>query len=323
MRKKCLKRRRFVVAQQVLNRRVHAAALKVAQDMQGKIILITGANSGIGKETTRALAKKGAVIVMACRNLNKANPVCEAIKQESGNEKIELMQIDLASLSSTREFINQFYQKYHQLNVLINNAGVMCAEREETAERFNRVMATNYLGPFLLTNLLLPLLKQTPGSRIINVSSVAHMWGHIDLNDLNLKKRFSFTGTYAPSKLALVFFTQELAERLRDTNITINALHPGIVATNLYRIGPEGKWYQSLFSRIVRCVMISPEEGAETSIYLASSDLVRGVTGKYFYKLHPVWVSPRCRDKKLQKSLWQLSARLTGLSNDNLPMKSA
>ena len=302
---------------------MHAAALKVARDMQGKMILITGANSGIGKETTRALAKKGAVIVMACRNLNKANPVCEAIKQESGNEKIEVMQMDLTSLSSIKEFINQFCQKYQQLNILINNAGVMCAEREETTERFNRVMATNYLGPFLLTNLLLPLLKQTPESRIINVSSVAHLWGHIDLNDLNLEKRFSFTGPYASSKLAIVFFTQELAERLRNTNITVNALHPGVVATNLYRIGPEGRWYQSLFSRIVSCVMISPEEGAQTSIYLASSDLVRGVTGKYFYKRHPIWVSPKCRDKKLQKGLWQLSEQLTGLSNDNLPLKTA
>jgi NAD(P)-dependent dehydrogenase (short-subunit alcohol dehydrogenase family) len=291
--------------------------------MQGKIILITGANSGIGKETTRALAKKGAVIVMACRNLNKANPVCEAIKLESGNEKIEVMQLDLASVSSIKEFINQFCQKYQQLNVLINNAGVMCAEREETAEGFNRVMATNYLGPFLLTNLLLPLLKQTPESRIVNVSSVAHLWGHIDLNDLNLGKRFSFTGPYASSKLALVFFTQELAERLRDTDITVNALHPGVVATNLYRIGPEGRWYQSLFSRMVRCIMISPEEGAQTSIYLASSDLVRGVTGKYFYKQNPTWVSPKCRDKRLQKGLWQLTERLAGLSNDNLPMKTA
>lgn len=291
---------------------VYTAALEVAQNMQGKIVLITGANSGIGKETTRALAKKGAVIVMACRNLNKANPACEAIKQESGNEKIEVMKIDLASLSSIKEFVNQFCQKYQQLNVLINNAGVMCAEREETAEGFNRVLATNYLGPFLLTNLLLPLLKQTPESRIVNVSSVAHLWGHIDLNGLNLGKRFSFTGPYASSKLGLIFFTQELAERLKDTNITVNALHPGVVATNLYRIGPEGRWYQSLFSRIVRWVMISPAEGAQTSIYLASSDLVRGVTGKYFYKQNPTWVSPKCRDKKLQKSLWQLSERLTG-----------
>ena len=250
---------------------------------------------------------------MACRNLNKSNPVCEAIKQESGNEKIEVMQIDLTSLSSIREFVDQFCRKYRQLNVLINNAGAIWGGKEATVDGFNRVMATNYLGPFLLTNLLLPVLKQTPESRIVNVSSVAHMWWRINLNDLNLKRRFSFTGPYASSKLAVVLFTQELAERLRDTNITVNALHPGVVATNLYRIGPEGSWYQSLFSRIVKFVMISPEEGAQTSIYLASSDLVRGVTGKYFYKLHPVWVSPKCRDKKLQKSLWQLSERLTGL----------
>jgi len=284
-------------------------------DMQGKLVLITGANSGIGKETTRGLAKMGAAVVMACRNLTRAVPVGEAIKQESGNSRIEVMQLDLTSQRSIREFSSQFLRKYHQLNVLINNAGVICAGKGETEDGFHRVMATNYLGPFLLTNLLLPLLKQTPEARIINVSSIAHLWGLIDLNDLNLKRRFKFGGSYASSKLALIFFTQELSERLKQTGITVNALHPGVVATDIYRIGPEGSWYQTLFKKILILVMISPRDGAQTSIYLASSDDVRGVTGKYFYKLNPSFVSPKCRDRQLQRGLWQLSEKLTGLSD--------
>jgi NAD(P)-dependent dehydrogenase (short-subunit alcohol dehydrogenase family) len=284
------------------------------QVMQGKIVLITGANSGIGRETARGLAKMGAAVVMACRNLTRAVPVCEAIKRESDNTQIEVMKLDLTSLRSVREFTSQFREKHRQLNVLINNAGVMCAGGGETEDGFHRVMATNYLGPFLLTNLLLPLLKQTNEARIINVSSIAHLWGRIDLNDLNLKKRFRLSGAYSSSKLAIILFTQELSERLKQTGITVNALHPGVVATDIYRIGPEGSWYQALFRKILSLVMISPQDGAQTSIYLASSDDVRGVTGKYFYKVNPRFVSPKCRDMQLQKGLWQLSAKLTRLS---------
>jgi NAD(P)-dependent dehydrogenase (short-subunit alcohol dehydrogenase family) len=288
------------------------------QAMQGKIVLITGANSGIGKETARGLAKMGAAVVMACRNLTRAVPVCEAIKQESGNAQIEVMQLDLTLLRSVREFSSQFQRKYQQLNVLINNAGVMCVGGGETEDGFNRVMATNYLGPFLLTNLLLPLLKQTKEARIINVSSITHLWGRIDLNDINFKRKYRFGGPYASSKLALIFFTQELSEQLQQTDITANALHPGIVATNIYRIGPEGSWYQAGFRRMLSLVMISPQDGAQTSIYLASSDDVRGVTGKYFYKLNPSFVSPKCRNIQLQKGLWQLSEKLTGLTEASL-----
>jgi NAD(P)-dependent dehydrogenase (short-subunit alcohol dehydrogenase family) len=287
------------------------------QAMQGKIVLITGANSGIGKETARGLAKMGAVIIMACRNLTKAVAVSEAIKRESGNDRIEVMHLDLTSLGSVRELASQFVGKYQQLNVLINNAGVMCTGGGETEDGFNRVMATNYFGPFLLTNLLLPLLEQTKEARIINVSSIAHLWGRIDLNDLNFKRKCRFGGPYASSKLALIFFTQELSERLNQTGITVNALHPGVVATDIYRIGPEGSWYQALFRKVLSLVMISPKDGAQTSIYLASSDDVRGVTGKYFYKLNPGFVSPKCRDMQLQKGLWQLSEKLTGLSDAN------
>jgi NAD(P)-dependent dehydrogenase (short-subunit alcohol dehydrogenase family) len=281
--------------------------------MQEKTVLITGADSGIGKETTRSLAQKGATIVMACRNLTKANLVCEAIKQESGNKQIEVMHLDLASISCIREFAGQFSLRHQQLNVLINNAGAFCMKREETPDGFEKSMVTNYLGPFLLTHLLLPLLKQTLEARIINLSSDGHFRGQIDLEDLHQQKKFSSSKAYNASKLAIVFFTQELAERLRDTDITVNALHPGNVATKIWNLWPNGKWYQLLLMKIIFFFLITPREGAQTCIYLASSDEVKEITGKYFYKKRLKEVSPKCRDKQLQKDLWQLSEKLTGI----------
>jgi NAD(P)-dependent dehydrogenase (short-subunit alcohol dehydrogenase family) len=284
--------------------------------MQGKIVVITGANSGIGKETASALAKKGATVVMACRNLPKAAVVCESIQRESGNLQVEVMRLDLASNSSIREFSSQLTGKYPRLDVLINNAGIFNLKRHETEDGFEKTMGVNYFGPFLLTNLLLPLIVQTPAARIVNVGSDAHFSGQIDLDDLNYKKKYPAFGfkAYGTSRLATVFFTQELAERLNDRGIPVNALHPGTVATNIWIIGPNSEGYQKLINRITRSFMLSPEEGAQTSIYLASSDEVKDVTGKYFYKSQPKDVSPQCKDVQLQKDLWQISEKLTGLA---------
>lgn len=281
--------------------------------MHGKIVLITGADGGIGREITKALAQKNATIVMACLDLTEANPVCEDIKQESGNMHIEVMLLDLASISSIREFVKQFSQKYQQLNVLINNAGVFCMKREETQDGFEKTIGTNYLGPFLLTNLLITLLKQTPEARIINVSSNAYFQGQIDLHDLHFQKKYHGFKAYAASKLAIVLFTQELAERLKDTGIAVNALHPGHAATNIWNIWP-GKWYQALLNKIIKWFMISPQQAAQTSIYLASSDEVKNVNGIYFDKKKPKDVSPNAKDMQLQKGLWQLSEKLTRLA---------
>jgi len=280
--------------------------------MQGKIVLITGADGGIGRETTKALAQKGATIVMASLNpATEGIPVCKAIKQESRNPNLEVMQLDLASLDSIREFARQFSQKYKQLSVLINNAGIYCTNREETKDGFEKTIGVNFLGPFLLTHLLLPVLKQTPGARIINLSSNAYFQGKINLSDLHLKKRYHGFKAYASSKLAIVLFTQELAERLQDTGITVNALHPGHVATNIWNMWP-GKWYQALLFKVITWFAHSPQEAAETSIYLASSHEVKGITGKYFEKKKiKEKVSPKSKDRQLQKALWQLSEKLT------------
>jgi len=276
------------------------------------IVLITGADGGIGSETTKGIARKGATIVMACLDLNDAKPVYEDIKRESGNENIEMMHMDLASINSIRAFAAQFSQKYQQLNVLINNAGVFCWKREETEEGFEKTMGVNYLGHFLLTNLLLPVLTQTPGARIFNVSSNAYFRGKIDLNDLHLKKKYKGVNAYNSSKLAVVLFTQELAERLKDTDSTVNALHPGHAATNIWNMWP-GKWYQALLFKILKMLMKPTVEAAQNSIYLASSDEVKGITGKYFDNKKTKDVSPNAKDVQLQKGLWELSEKLTGL----------
>jgi NAD(P)-dependent dehydrogenase (short-subunit alcohol dehydrogenase family) len=281
--------------------------------MQGKTVLITGADGAIGIETTKAIAKEGAAIVMACINKDAADPVSTVIKQESSNQKIEVMQLDLGFLSSIRDFARQFSQKYMQLDVLVNNAGVYCHKRQETQDGFEKHIGINYLGHFLLTNLLLPVLKNAPEAGIINVSSNAYFQGKLDLSDLHLQKKYSGIKGYANSKLAIVLFTQELAERLKDTGITVNAVHPGHVNSSIWNIWP-GKWYQALLDKILKRVMMTPIEGAQTSIYLASSDEVKGITGKYFEKKKPKDVSPQCKDMQLQKGLWELSEKLTGLA---------
>jgi len=284
--------------------------------MKDKIVLITGANSGIGKETTRALAKKGATIIMACRHLEKAEPVGEIIQRESKNPNIEVMKLDLASLKSVRNFTQEFKTRYQKLNVLINNAGVFCMKREETEEGFEKTMGVNHLGHFLLTYELLPILENTPEARIINVSSNAHFSGDLDLGDLHFKRRkYSGFKAYGASRLATVFFTQELAERLKEKDITVNSLHPGHVDTNMWDLwGTERKWYQSIINGIIKLFLISAEEGAQTSIYLASSNEVKGITGKYFAKKKIKAASKKCSDIKLQKELWQLSEQLTGIN---------
>ena len=283
--------------------------------MKDKIVLITGANRGIGKETTRALAKKGATIIMACRHLEKAEPVCEMIQTESKNPNIKVIKLDLASLESVRNFTQEFKARYQKLNVLINNAGVFCMKREETEEGFELTMGVNHLGHFLLTYELLPILGKTPEARIINLSSDAHSSADLDLDDLHFKRRrYSGIKAYGSSRLATVFFTQELAERLKEKDITVNSLHPGHVDTNMWDLW-QGKrrWYYSLLHRIIKLFLISVEEGAQTSIYLASSNEIKGITGKYFAKKKMKAASKKCADIKLQKALWQLSERLTGI----------
>ncbi len=305
--------------------------------MQGKTVLITGADGDIGRETTRGLAQKGAAVIMACIDKNAAMPLCESVKQESGNQNITVMQINLAKLSSIRKFADSFLKEHQQLHVLINNAGVYCHKRSETMDGFENTIGINYLGPFLLTNLLLPVIQNTPDSRIVNVSSDAHFQDKLDLQDFNTEKKYSGRKAYNRSKGALILFTQELAERLQNSTVTVNALHPGHAATGIWNIWP-GTWRQSLITKMINRFMITPEEAALTSIFLATSAEAKGLSGKYFSRtkrkdqgsgMQPregVWPlsahsvvklkepSLQFRDKALQKALWELSEKLTALA---------
>jgi len=283
--------------------------------MQGKVCIVTGANSGIGKATSLGLAQMGATVVMVCRDRTKGEEAQNEIKTKSGNDAIDLLLAELSSQDSIRQLVENFQQHYMQLDVLINNAGGVNLSRRDTVDGFEMTFAVNYLAPFLLTNLLLDKLKASAPARIVNVSSESHESGYIKMDDLQLEKKYRLMRAYGQSKLALVLFTYELARRLQGTGVTANCLHPGFVATNIGQSG-VGRVGRSIVKLIFSSLGISPEEGAKTSIYLASSPDIEGVTGKYFVKSIPVRSAPISYDESLQRQLWEESAKLV-----NLPVK--
>ncbi|ASA23444.1 SDR family oxidoreductase [Paenibacillus donghaensis] len=278
--------------------------------MKDKIVLITGANSGIGKETATKLATKGASLVLACRDIQKANEAREEIIANTGNTRIETMSLDLASFTSIRTFATEFNKRYESLDVLINNAGLMKGSRFETEDGLELTMGVNHFGTFLLTMLLLDRLKESAPSRIITVSSNAHEYGTIDFDDLQSTKNFEGRA-YANSKLANILFTYELARKLQSTGVTANCLHPGMVQSSFYD-HPESIEEKERYD-LLRPNMISVEEGALTSIYLASSPVLEGVTGKYFDKCKEASSSALSYDIQTAKRLWETSLRVVSL----------
>jgi NAD(P)-dependent dehydrogenase (short-subunit alcohol dehydrogenase family) len=280
--------------------------------MQGKVCIVTGANSGIGKATAMGLAQMGATVVMVCRDQTKGEEAQYEIKEKSRNDAINLMLVDLSSQASIRQLAENIQQHYQQIHVLINNAGGVNLSRRETVDGLEMTFAVNYLAPFLLTNLLLDKLKASAHARIVNVSSESHQSGYIKMDDLELEKGYRVMRAYGQSKLALVLFTYELARRLQGTGVTANCLHPGFVATNIGQNG-VGTVGRSITKLIFNILGISPEEGAKTSIYLASSPEIEGVTGKYFIKSIPVRSAPISYDETLQRQLWDESAKLVNL----------
>lgn len=277
--------------------------------MQGKICMITGANSGIGKETALGLASRGAVVVMVCRDRARGEAAQNDVKAKSGNNNVDLLLTDLASQQSIRQLVEDFQRRYPQLHVLINNAGVYMLNRHETVDGLETTFAVNALAPFLLTNLLLDTLKASAPARIINVSSDAHEQGYLNLDDLQSRQGFPFMRAYGQSKLALLMLTYALARRLEGTGVTANALHPGFVATNIGQSGVPA-FLRPLVKLILAIPGISPAEGAKTSIYLASSPDVEGVSGRYFVKSIPVRSAPISYDEALQENLWETCAQL-------------
>lgn len=276
--------------------------------MQGKTVLITGADGDIGRNTVQGIALKGARIVMACLDAQLAEPVRDEIVRQTGNNDIEIMQLDLASQTDIRRFAAEFAARYDRLDVLINNAGVFSLKRFETEDGLERTMGINYFGHYLLTTLLLPVIKRGKNGRIINISSSSYKQATFDPDNLQTRGNYK-TGmeAYSLSKLAIVLLTQEMAEHLQDTGITVNAVHPGHVATGIWNMWEHPKWYQRLFIKILNLFLISPDKGALTSIYLACSDEVAGITGKYFSKQKPVPVKSKYNTPQIQKELWALT----------------
>ncbi len=278
--------------------------------MKDRVVLVTGANSGIGRAASLALAKMGATVVMVARNKERGEAARSEIIRESQNSSVDLLLADLSSLESVRQLATEFQRKYSKLHVLINNAGLFNQRRHVTMDGYEDTFATNYLAPFLLTNLQLDLLKASAPSRIINVSSVGHYNGHINFDDLNLEKDYSGWKAYGQSKLALVLFTHELAKKLQGTAVTVNAVHPGTVATNIWSrpLGPAG-----FIMALPKLFMTTPRQGAETIVYLASSPDAEDLNGEYLEKLKVKKSSDESYNEEIAQRLWDVSAKLTGL----------
>ncbi|MEZ4248743.1 MAG: SDR family oxidoreductase [Polyangiales bacterium] len=276
-----------------------------------KVVLVTGANSGIGKETAAALAKEGAHVVLAIRNRAKGEAAADEIESRTG-VRPELLTLDLASFASIREAAATFLAHHDKLHVLVNNAGLVLDSRTTTVEGFETTFGVNHLGHFLFTQLLLGALKKAAKedreARIVNVSSDAHRWARrgLDWDDLQSEKKYASFDVYAKSKLANLYFTRALARRLEGTGVTVNALHPGVVATEFASSDDVG-FFTSFGFKLVRPFLKTSAQGAATSIFLASSPEVRGVTGKYFAdsKLkHPMRLA---QDDALAERLWTIS----------------
>lgn len=269
-----------------------------------KTILITGANSGIGKSTAMQLAAMGHQIIFIARNLQKAETVKNEIISATSNQQVDYIIGDLLSLAEVRKSAELFREKYAKLDVLINNAGVCLPERRISPDGFEHMFQINHLSHFLLTHLLLDLLKKSDEPRIINVSSAGHKMGKFDPENLQSEKKFGSLSTYCDTKLHNILFTNELADRLAGTGITVNTLHPGVVNTNF---AGEIKGVFGVLNRIAKPLLISARKGAATSVYLATSEEVNGITGKYFAKCRVEEPKNTDINAENQKLLWDLS----------------
>lgn len=276
--------------------------------MQGKVCLVTGSTSGIGKVTARELAGLGATVVMLCRNRAKGEAAQAEIRAVTGNEQVDLIVADLTSQADVRRAVEDFKQQYTQLHILINNAGAIYNKRWVTSDGLEATFALNHLAPFLLTELLLDSLKASTPARIVNVSSMAHISGKINFEDLQCEKKYSPWRAYSQAKLAIILFTYELARQIEGTNVTVNSLHPGVIASNFDQgLGGFTRWGWKLISPLLSSV----ERGAQTTLYLAASPEVEGVTGKYFANRKEKRSSGLSYNEAISQRLWQTSEALT------------
>lgn len=284
--------------------------------MQGKICLVTGATSGIGAVTAEALARLGAEVIVVGRDPNRCQATTGRIRAQTGNPKVHAIVADLSSLADVRRLASEFLARFDRLDVLVNNAGALFLERTETIDGFERTFALNHLSYFLLTNLLLDRLKASAPSRVVVVSSDAHRGASIHFDDLQARSRFRGLRAYGQSKLANVLFAFELARRLDGTGVSVNALHPGVVRSSFFSSAEGMAWW--VMRRLVSLIAISPEQGARTTIHLASAPEVEGISGQYFVKEKPVTPSAAARDEDVARRLWSVSEEMTGLAGSPL-----
>jgi NAD(P)-dependent dehydrogenase (short-subunit alcohol dehydrogenase family) len=278
--------------------------------MTGRTCLITGASSGIGRATAIELARMGATLVLVCRDRSRGEAALAEVQRNARGGGAQLMLADLASQESIRALAREYLATQRPLHVLINNAGVVNTRRSLTIDGIETVFAVNHLAYFLLTHLLLERLRASTPARIVNVASEAHKFGALDFDDLGGERRYRPMRIYGQSKLANILFTYELARRLDGTGVTVNCLHPGAVATGLgFNNGVVAKAIISLLRPFIR----TAEDGARTSIFLASSPAVEGVSGKYFVDCRERRSSPASNDQDAARRLWEVSAQLTGI----------
>jgi NAD(P)-dependent dehydrogenase (short-subunit alcohol dehydrogenase family) len=278
--------------------------------MQGQVCVVTGATSGIGKAAAAALARQGAEVIVVGRDPGRAEATAAAIQADGAPPpKVEIA--DLARLDQVRALAGRLNQNLDRIDVLINNAGLVLNERQVTPDGYEHVFAVNHLAPFLLTNLLRPKLTASAPARVITVSSDAHTAARLDLDDPNLEHGWSSWRSYSNSKLANILFTRELARRLNGTGVTANCLHPGVVRTGF---GRDARPLMRVGITIAKPFMLSPERGADTIVYLASSPDVAAKTGGYYVKRQLREPSAAARDDGLARRLWEISERLTGLA---------
>jgi retinol dehydrogenase 12 len=280
--------------------------------MNGRICVVTGATHGVGLATARALSALGATVVVHGRDLDRARSVAEAIGGATGNREVRAVQADFAELAQVRRLAQQLTSQLPRLDLLINNAGMMSARHARSAEGYDLTFAVNHLAPFLLTNLLLGKLKSSAPARVIVVASEAHRRARLDFADLMNGSVSGLLAAYARSKLANVLFVRALAARLSGSRVTVNALHPGFVHSNLFHASPVAlRW---VLETLVRPFMLSPEQGARTSVYLATASEVAGESGGYYRACRRVAPSAAAQNDADAERLWRESARLTGLA---------
>jgi NAD(P)-dependent dehydrogenase (short-subunit alcohol dehydrogenase family) len=289
------------------------------KDLHDTVCLVTGANSGIGKETAKGLVRLGAHVVMVCRSAERgrdAQAEIQAVAQTAQPSQADATDLHIADLGVQEEVYHlgeTLRAEYDRIDVLVNNAGVLLNDREETPDDIETTFAVNHLAPFLLTHLTLPLLKEAAGrtgeARVVTVTSEAHRGTSINFDDLNAEDSYGMVQAYGQSKLANILFTHELARRLHGTGVTANCVHPGVVATNIWR----GSDWLSRLARLFAWLYKTPEEGAEGVLYLAASRELDGTTGQYFKEMEAVNPSPEAYDEKAAARLWRLSLEMTGL----------